>query len=175
MLKSKKAEIIAELEATVRGSSSAIVTDYRGLSVAQIYTLRGDLIALGATYHVAKNTLLRIAAEQAGKPELSTLLSGPTAVAFASGDPAPIARRLSDAVRETRILKLRGAYVDGRILDEANVRVLATLPPREVLLAQVVGGIAAPLSGFVNVLAAIPRSLVVALDQIRLQKEQQAA
>jgi len=86
-----------------------------------------------------------------------------------------VAKALADYARTSRLLELRGGLLDGRPLDVAGVQQLATLPPREQLYAQVVGGIAAPLSGFVNVIAQLPRSLVVALDQIRQQREGAAA
>jgi large subunit ribosomal protein L10 len=175
MLRSKKAELMAELEAEMRSSDAMIVADYRGLSVAQLARIRGDLRSLDASLRVSKNTLARLAAERVGNDRLEALLAGPTAIAFCRSDPAPVARKLADAARETRVLALRGAVLDGRTFDEAEVRQLATLPPREQLYAQVVGGIAAPLSTFVNVLAAIPRGLVVVLEQIRQLKEGAAA
>ena len=175
MLRSKKAELIAEFEEDLRDSSALIVADYRGLSVATLSRVRNELRPLEASFKVSKNTLARIAAERTDNEELSQLLKGPTAIAFCRADPAPVAKRLADVARETRVLALRGAVLDGRTYDEEGVRTLATLPPREQLYAQVVGGIAAPLSSFVNVLAAVPRGLVVALDQIRQQKEGAAA
>lgn len=175
MLRTRKAELIAEIEGEMRESGAMIVADYRGLSVAAISRIRTDLSPLDATLRVSKNTLARVAAEQTGSQALVDLLKGPTAIAFCRSDPAPVAKRLADAARETRVLRLRGAVLDGRTYDEEGVRALATLPPREQLYAQVVGGIAAPLSGFVNVLSAVPRGLVVALEQIRQQKEGAAA
>jgi len=175
MLRSKKAQLIGEFEEELRGSSALIVADYRGLSVARLSGVRNDLRALDATFRVSKNTLARIAAEQTETDGLAQLLKGPTAIAFCRSDPAPVAKRLADVARETRVLQLRGAVLDGRTYDEEGVRTLATLPPREQLYAQVVGGIAAPLTSFVNVLAAVPRGLVVALDQIRQQREGAAA
>ena len=175
MLRSQKAELIAEFEEELRDASALIVADYRGLSVARLSTVRNDLRSLDATFRVSKNTLARIAAERTDTEGLAELLQGPTAIAFCRSDPAPVAKRLADAARETRVLQLRGAVLDGRTYDAEGVRALATLPPREQLYAQVVGGIAAPLSSFVNVLAAVPRGLVVALDQIRQQREAAAA
>jgi large subunit ribosomal protein L10 len=170
-LKSKKAELMGELEQELRESQALIVADFRGLSVGRLASVRNDLRELDASLRVSKNTLARIAAERTDTTGLADLLKGPTAIAFCRADPAPVAKRLADVARETRILRLRGAVLDGRTYDEEGVRALATLPPREQLYAQVVGGIAAPLTSFVNVIAAVPRGLVVALDQIRQQKE----
>jgi len=175
MLRSKKADLISEFEVELRDAGALIVADYRGLTVSRLSSVRNDLRGLDATFRVSKNTLARIAAERTGTEGLAELLKGPTAIAFCRSDPAPVAKRLADVARETRVLTLRGAVLDGRTYDEEGVRTLATLPPREQLYAQVVGGIAAPLSSFVNVLAAVPRGLVVALDQIRRQREEGAA
>jgi large subunit ribosomal protein L10 len=175
MLRTQKADLIAELEEDLRASPALIVTDYRGLPVSRLSAVRNDLRALDATFRVSKNTLARIAAERTETEGLAPLLKGPTAIAFCRSDPAPVAKRLADVARETRVLTLRGAVLDGRTYDEEGVRALATLPPREQLYAQVVGGIAAPLSSFVSVLNAVPRGLVVALDQIRQQREEGAA
>ena len=103
------------------------------------------------------------------------MLTGPTAIAFCKGDPAAVAKKLSDLARETRILRLKGAVVEGQTLDEDGVKRLATLPSREVLNGQVVGVLAAPLQGVRDVLAAAPREFVVVLDQIIQKKQAEAA
>jgi large subunit ribosomal protein L10 len=175
MLKSQKAEIIAVLEEEMRSSSALIVADYRGLSVGAITSVRTGLRPLDATFRVSKNTLTRIAAERAGNDGLAGMLTGPSAIAFCKGDPAAVAKKLSDLARETRILRLKGAVVEGQTLDEEGVKRLATLPSREVLNGQVVSVLAAPLQGFVNVLAAAPREFVVVLDQIIQKKQAEAA
>jgi large subunit ribosomal protein L10 len=175
MLKSQKAEVIDELEGEIRAANALIVTDYRGLSVSAISDVRTGLRPLDATFRVSKNTLARIAAERAGNDGLADMLTGPTAIAFCKGDPAAVAKKLSDVARETRILRLKGALVEGQTLDEAGVRRLATLPPREVLQAQVVGVLAAPLQQLVTLLSAAPREFVVVLDQIIQKKQAEAA
>lgn len=175
MLKSQKAEIIAVLEEEIRSSSALIVADYRGLSVGAITSVRTGLRPLDATFRVSKNTLARIAAERAGNDGLADMLTGPTAIAFCKGDPAAVAKKLSDLARETRILRLKGAVVEGQTLDEDGVKRLATLPSREVLNAQVVGVLAAPLQTFVTLLGAAPREFVVVLDQIIQLKQAEAA
>ena len=174
MQRTRKAEIIETLETEFKSASSMIVADYRGLSVSQLAQVRNDLRGLDARFQVVKNTLGRIAAERADVAGVAPLLTGPIAGAFCRSDPAPVAKRLNDAARETRVLVLRGGLVEGRVLDADGVRTLATLPARDVLIAQVLGGLNAPISAFVNTLAAVPRGLVVALDQVRQQKEQAA-
>jgi large subunit ribosomal protein L10 len=175
MLKTRKAEVVAELEEQLKDSSALIVAHYRGLSVGQLAGVRRDLTGLDATLRVTKNTLAKRAAEEAGIDGLDGLLDGPTAIAFCRGDAAAVAKRLSDVARETRMLALRGAVLDGRALDEDGVKRLATLPPKETLQATVVGTIAAPLTGLVSLLAAAPRELVVVIDQIIKKKQEQEA
>jgi large subunit ribosomal protein L10 len=167
----RKSEIIEELTEEFRSSTSMLVADPRGLTVAGIKDLRIRLREQGATFRVSKNTLARIAAREAGQEPLLGLLEGPTGIALCHEDPAPVAKAMADFARTSRLLEVRGGVLEGRVIDAATVRTLATLPPREELYAKLVGSIASPISGFVNVIAAIPRGLVVALDQIRQQKE----
>src|SRR4029079_13101399 len=107
MQRTRKAEIIETLETEVQSASSMIVADYRGLAVSQLAQVRNDLRGLDARFQVDKNTLGRIAAERADVAGVAPRLSGPTAVAFCRSDPAPVAKRLNDAARETRVLVLR--------------------------------------------------------------------
>ena len=161
----QKERVVEELAARMRAAPAMIVTDYRGLTVTQVAEVRRSLVDAGATFHVAKNTLARRAAAQAERPDLIGLLEGPTAIAFVSADPAAAAKRLSELARQTRILQVRGAVMDGQTLSADDVRALGDLPPREVLHAQVVGAIAGPVQGAYNVLAAPLREFLVVLDQ----------
>jgi len=133
--------------------------------------LRDKLRPSGAQFRVAKNTLARIAARAADREGLVDLLVGPTAITLVPGDPAVAAKTLSDFARTSRKLELRGAYLDGESFGPDSVKQLATLPSRDQLLTNLVSGMMAPVSGLANVLAQLPRSLVVALDQVRIQKE----
>jgi large subunit ribosomal protein L10 len=171
MLKQRKEEIVSSLTEELGGVTAMIVADPTGLTVAEMKDLRNRLRPSGAQFRVAKNTLARIAAREAGREELVALLVGPTAITLVTGDPAAAAKTLSDFGRTSRKLELRGAYLDGEALGADSVRQLATLPSREQLLVNLVTGMMAPISGLANVLAQLPRSLVVALDQVRQQKE----
>jgi large subunit ribosomal protein L10 len=171
MLKQRKEEIVSSLTEELGGVTAMIVADPTGLTVAEMKDLRNRLRPSGAQFRVAKNTLARIAAREAGREELVALLVGPTAITLVPGDPAAAAKTLSDFGRTSRKLELRGAYLDGEALGADSVRQLATLPSREQLLANLVTGMISPISGLANVLAQLPRSLVVALDQVRQQKE----
>ena len=172
----EKQAVVEKLTIQIREAESMIVTDYRGLSVTQLAEVRGQLREAGASLTVAKNTLARIAAGQAEKPDLVELLQGPTAIAFVSDDPAAAAKKLSDLARQTRILQVRGAIIEGERLDADEVRRLGDLPPKEVLQAQVVGAIASPLQGAYNTLAAPLREFLVVLDQyIEKRQAEEAA
>ena len=169
----EKQRVVEELTARMRDANAMIVADYRGLGVAQVADVRSSLREAGASFHVAKNTLARIAAKQADRPSLIELLEGPTAIAFVADDPAAAAKKLSEIARQTRILEVRGAVMDGQTLTADDVRRLGDLPPKEVLQAQVVGAIAGPLQGAYSVLAAPLREFLVVLDQY-IQKRQEA-
>jgi large subunit ribosomal protein L10 len=169
----QKERVVEELAARMREAPAMIVTDYRGLTVTQVADVRRSLVDAGATFHVAKNTLAKIAATQAERPDLIALLEGPTAIAFVAADPAATAKKLSELARQTRILQVRGAVMDGLTLSADDVRALGELPPKDVLQAQVVGAIAGPLQTAYNVLAAPLREFLVVLDQY-IQKKQAA-
>jgi large subunit ribosomal protein L10 len=169
----QKERVVETLAARMREAPAMIVTDYRGLTVSQVADVRRSLGEAGATFHVAKNTLAKIAADQAGRPDLVELLTGPTAIAFVADDPAAVAKKLSEIARQTRILQVRGAVMDGQTLTADEVRRLGDLPSKEVLQSQVVGAIAGPLQGAYNVLAAPLREFLVVLDQY-IEKRQAA-
>src|SRR5919206_281459 len=140
----EKAREVAELAERLRNSDTLIVADYRGLTMPQIDALRGRLLEHGVEFHVVKNTLTRRAAEEAGADAVLALLEGPTAIAFleAGGDPVAVAKALRDVARDTRILAIRGGVLEGRTITAEEVESLATLPPADVLRAQLVGAVA---------------------------------
>ncbi len=169
----QKERVVERLTARMREAPAMIVTDYRGLTVTQVADVRRALREAGATFHVTKNTLAKLAATKAERPDLIALLEGPTAIAFVAEDPSAAAKKLSDLARQTRILQVRGAVMDGQMLTADDVRALGELPPKDVLQAQVVGAIASPLQGAYNVLAAPLREFLVVLDQY-IEKRQAA-
>ena len=148
MHKEDKERVVAELTERLRNSDTLIVADYRGLTMPQIDALRGRLLEHGARFTVVKNTLTRRAAEAAGAERLLALLEGPTAIAFieAEGDPVAVAKALADSARETRLLAIRGGVMEGREITAADVEELSKLPPLDLLRAQVVGAVIAPLT-----------------------------
>ncbi|MDX6552562.1 MAG: large subunit ribosomal protein [Gaiellales bacterium] len=176
MQREEKREIVERLVAQIKESKALIVTDYRGLTVTQTAEIRNALREAGASFHVAKNTLARLAAEQADRPTLVEFLEGPTAIAFIADDPAPAAKKLSEVARQTRILAVKGGVMNGHTLTADEVRQLGELPPRDVLLSQVVGAIAGPMQNTVGVLAAPLREFVAVLDAyIAKRQEAEAA
>ena len=166
MHKEDKERLVAELTERLKSSQTLIVADYRGLTNAEIDALRGQLLEQGARFSVVKNTLTRRAAEAAGADALLALLEGPTAIAFleSGGDPIAVAKALNDAARTTRILAIRGGLLDGRPLSAEEVEALAKLPSPEVVKAQVLGAITAPLTTVVALFNAPLQNLVGLID-----------
>lgn len=146
MPSAKKVRAVEELSGKLSRSSVAIATDFRGMSANAMTELRRHLRAQGIEYHVVKNTLTERAAEAAGHPEVKEALEGPTGFAFGYGDPIEPVRILQDYVRANRLpMLIRAAVLDGRVFPAAQLAALTTLPPREVLAAQLVGQLALPL------------------------------
>jgi len=167
-----KRQAVTELTEMLRGSSAIAVADYRGLSVSDMQAVRRSLRGNGVQLHVAKNRLLKIAADEAGLEELKPLLSGPTALAMIDGDEVTMAKALQEAFRPYRVVSLRGGLLGTRAIDGAALARLASLPTREVLLGQLAGGMAAPISGMAGVLAANLRNLVGVLSAVADKKQQ---
>lgn len=164
--KAEKESIIQELKEKFEGSKAAILTDYRGLNVAEATKLRRRLREAGCDFKVAKNTLANLAAKQTGLEGLDPYLEGQVAIAFGS-DPVMPAKVLSEFIREIKKMEIKAGILEGKVIDAKEVRELAELPPREVLLAKVLGGMQAPLYGFAGVLQGTLRSFVYALDAVR--------
>lgn len=174
MQKADKERVIEELTERLRSADALLVADYRGLTNSQLAGLRVELLKHGAKFTVVKNTLTRRAAEAAGSDALLALLEGPTAIAFveAEGNPVAVAKALSDAARDTKILALRGGVLSGNPITGEEIEQLAKLPPLEVLQAQLVGVIVAPLSQLAAVLNAPLQNLVGLIDARITQLEE---
>ena len=174
MDKSQKEHVVADLVERLRTTDSLIVADYRGLTNAQLVDLRAKLRGSGARLTVVKNTLTRRAAEEAGTEALLALLEGPTAIAFVEteGDPVAVAKALADAAKDTKVLALRGGILSGQTLSGADVEELAKLPAPEVVKAQLVGVIVAPLTQLAALIAAPLRDLVGLIDARIAQLEE---
>jgi large subunit ribosomal protein L10 len=164
--KQDKERVVAELTERLRTTDTLVVADYRGLTMPQIDDLRTKLLEHGARFAVVKNTLTRRAAELAGADALLALLDGPTAIAFldSDGDPVAVSKALVDAARDTRVLVVRGGLLEGRPVEAADIESLAKLPPVDVLRAQVLGAVSAPLTSIVGLFTAPLQDLYRLVD-----------
>jgi large subunit ribosomal protein L10 len=169
-----KQAAVAELKDELSKSKAAIVADYRGLTVSDIQAVRRALRSEGITYRVVKNRLAKIAAQEAGREQLNELLEGPTALAMGSSDEVTLARAFLDAIRPYKSVVVRGGMIGETRIDAGSINRMASLPGREVLLAQLAGGMASPLATMASLLAAPLRNLAYALAQVAETKGQQA-
>lgn len=172
MSKEKKAQIIDRLQETFSKCSVGILTDYRGLTVAEVTGLRRKLREAGIEYKVVKNTLARFAAERAERADLADSFVGPVAIAFGYDDIVQPARVLADFIRDSKSdLTIKGGFLDDRLLTAEEVMVLSKLPSREVLLARVLGGMQSPITSLVNCLSAPITGLARVLQARIIQLE----
>jgi large subunit ribosomal protein L10 len=172
MARPDKVETVAKIADDFRGASASVVTEYRGLTVTQLTNLRR---ALGpdVTYRVAKNTLVKRAAQDAGVDGLDALLTGPTAIAFVTGEPVDAAKALRDFAKDNKGLVIKGGFMDGHPLSVDEVNRIADLDSREVLLAKLAGAMKGNLSKAAALFAA-PASQVARLAQALADKRQEA-
>ena len=170
MANAEKVAEVAELTERFRDSSGAVLTEYRGLTVAQLAELRR---ALGgnATFTVVKNTLTKIAVNEAGLDEqLSSMLSGPSAIAFVDGDVVEAAKGLRDFARANPLLVIKGGVLDGKAMTPSEITRLADLEPREVLLAKLAGAMKASMAGAAATFAALPVQMARLLAALQEQR-----
>ncbi len=169
MNRDQKAAVVEEIAGQLSAADAVFAVDYRGLSVTQAAELRAKLREAGAVFRVVKNSLTERAAEQAGAESLKPMLEGPTALALVDGDAALAAKALSDTARTLRLLEFKGGLMNGDALSAEDVRAIARLPARDVLHGQLVGVIAAPLSGLARTLNALLAGVAVQLQQVAEQ------
>ena len=167
-----KEAAVAELGDRLSQSDAAILTDYRGLTVAKLTRLRRQLQEAGADYQVVKNTLFRRALAARGAPDLGMQLEGPTAIAFTGRDLVAPAKVLAAFAKEHKAPAIKGGLVEGRVVDAAGIGELATMPPREVLLSMLLQCLQSPLSGLVGVTQAVVRDFVMTLQAVAEAKAQ---
>lgn len=167
----QKQALVQELVEQLGQAKGAVLTDYKGINVNKLTELRRQLRKEGVEFRVVKNTLAKRAADELGFGELHPYLEGPTAIAYSLEDPVAPAKAVSNFIKANKMLEIKAGLVEGKVISLAGVQALADLPPREVLIAQVVGAMAAPISGLINVLQGPIRKLGYALEAIRKQKE----
>jgi large subunit ribosomal protein L10 len=161
----EKVAVVDEVRAKLEESSAAVLTEYRGLNVSATADLRRALRDAGGEYKIYKNTLVRIAARDLGL-ELDDLLTGPTAIAFVTGDAVGVAKALQDFAKTNPALVVKGGLLGDQVLSDKDIKALADLEPREVLLAKFAGLLAAPLQQFAGLLEALPRNFAYGLKAL---------
>jgi large subunit ribosomal protein L10 len=175
MARAEKVAAVAELTERFQTSAGAVLTEYRGLTVAQLAELRGSL-GEHTTFAVVKNTLTKIAATEAGVAEqLDGLLTGPSAIAFVEGDVVEAARGLRDFSKANPFLVIKGGVLDGKAITPAEINKLADLESREVLLARLAGAMKASMSGAAAVFAALPAQMAQLAEALRVKRAAEAA
>lgn len=176
----QKKAIVANLKEILTSSKGAVITSYKGLTVAQDTALRVELRKAGVTYHVIKNTMTRIAAKEAGLDDMIPFLEGTTAMAYSADDAVAPAKVISEFIKKNNLaeeekLVVKGGIVEGKVVSPDEVKAIASLPSREVLIGKLLGSMQAPVSNTVGVMGAMLRSIVNVLDAVRKQKEEQAS
>ncbi|MGI5874298.1 MAG: 50S ribosomal protein L10 [Bacillota bacterium] len=164
-----KENIVSRIAGDIKENSVMLLIDYKGITVNDDTAFRRSLREGGMTYYVAKNTFIKLAAHQEEINDLDSYLEGTTAVVFGN-DPVALAKAVSDFAKDHPAIKVKAGYMDGAVLPAEKLDALAKLPSKEVLLAQVVGGMQAPLTGFAVALQGLLRNLVYVLDQVKEQK-----
>jgi large subunit ribosomal protein L10 len=168
----EKVAVVDEVRTRLASADAAILTEYRGMTVAEMAALRKALAAVGGDYKVYKNTLVKLAVDGSSHEPLQPLLVGPTAIAFVSGDVTAVAKALRDFARTTPTLVVKGGMLDTGLLSATDLASLADLPSREVLLSRIAGGLAAPMQQMAGLLQALPRSLAYGLKALLDERSQ---
>lgn len=167
----QKKEVVKALTEKIQAAKAIVLADYRGLTVEQDTELRNALRKAGVEYKVVKNTMTNFAMKESGITGVESFLNGPTSIAMSETDPIAPAKIMAEYAKKFDKLELKVGVVDGKVIDANEIKQLAELPSKEVLIAKVLGGFNAPLSGFVNVLNGNLRGLAVALNAIAEKKQ----
>jgi len=167
----QKIAVVDEVTTRMSESTASIVSEYRGLTVAELADLRSSLAAVGGDYKIFKNTLVRRAIDGGEYQPLSEYLSGPTGLTFVDGDVSAVAKALRDFARANPLLVIKGGLADGSLLSSSDLAALADLPPRDVLLARIAGALAAPMQQMAGLLQALPRNLAYGISALIEQRE----
>ena len=166
----EKVSVVDEVRNRMSSANAALLTEYRGLKVHELAQLRGAIRDAGGEYKIYKNTLVRLAVADLGMTELDELLVGPTAIAFVDGDAVLVAKSLRDFARTNPNLTIKGGLLGRSVLSAADAGALADVAPREQILAQFAGLLAAPLRQFAGLLAAVPRNFAYGLSALIEQR-----
>jgi len=169
--KPEKVAVVDEVRERMEAAHGALLTEYRGLTVAELAELRRELAAAGGDYKVYKNTLVRLAVADTDRQGVSDLLTGPTAIAFVQGDVSAVAKALREFSRANPNLIVKGGVVGSTIMSAADIDILAELPSRDTLLAQFAGALSAPLQQFAGLVQALPRNLASGISALLDQRQ----
>ncbi|MBP2026183.1 50S ribosomal protein L10 [Peptoniphilus stercorisuis] len=169
-----KTQLVDEIKEKIENAESIVLVNYRGLNVEEVTELRSNFREKDVDYKVYKNTMMRRAFNELGITELDELLKGPSAVAFSNDDAVAAAKVSAEFAKDHEKLEIKAGIVDGKVIGVEEVKALAELPSREVLIAQVLGGLNAPIQGLANVLTGNLRGLAVVLQAIADKKEEEA-
>ena len=162
----QKTKAVENLEKQARESTGLLVTSFKALKTVEFNEIRAKLRLLKCEYRVVKNSLTRIALKNAGMSELADMLQGPTALVLERGDAIAATKVIFEFAKTHENLKVNGGYFEGKVLDGKELKAIAALPSREILLAQLLGTLQAPMVNLVSVLQAPMRDLVGVLDQV---------
>jgi len=162
----QKKKTIAEFEKQAKEAKGLVLTGFKGLKTVEFNEMRLKLRPLQSEYHVVKNSLTRIALKNAGMEALANALEGPSAVVIERGDPLAAIKTVFEFAKTHENVKIQGGFFEGKVLNAAELKAIASLPSREVLLAKLLGTLQAPMVNLVSVLQAPMRDLVGVLDQI---------
>jgi len=172
--KAKKTQTVEDLRTALLNSKMTVISDYQGTTVSELTTLRRDIQGAGGEFTVAKNTLVRLAVKDQGYSKiLDEFLVGPTAVVYTDGDPVPVAKAMTEFVKKAKKTSIRGGILEGKKITEDDIKSIASLPSKEVLISKMLGSLNAPAQNIVYALSGVSRNLVCVLEAIRKQKEAQ--
>jgi large subunit ribosomal protein L10 len=172
--RAEKVAVVNEVRERLEASDAAVLTEYRGLTVAELAELRRELAAAGGDYKIYKNTLVKLAVADSPQAPIHELLTGPTAIAFVQGDVSAVAKALREFAKGNPNLVVKGGMVGAGLLSAADINVLADLPPRDTLLAQLAGALSAPMQQLAGLVQALPRNLAYGLSALLEQRQADA-
>ncbi|WBW49772.1 50S ribosomal protein L10 [Peptoniphilus equinus] len=170
-----KVQLIDEIKEKIQGAQSIVLMNYRGLNVEEVTELRKNFREANVDYKVYKNTMMRRAFEELGHDDMSEFLKGPSSIAFSLEDPVSAAKVAAEFAKSHELLEIKSGVVDGKLISTEEVIGLSKLPSKEVLIAQLLGGLNSPIQGLANVLTGNMRGLAVVLDAIREKREKEEA
>ncbi len=175
MKKTSKADTVEAMRGLIAHQKGTVLTEYRGLTVAEITGLRKKLREINAEFRVVKNTLIRRAAKDTGFAQLEEYFAGPTAIGFTTEDPVLLAKAMREFATGNKKIRLKAGYLEGNVLSAREIETLADVPSRDVLLSRLVGGVAAPVTRLVQVLSGPQRKLAYVLQSIHDKKSRQVS